>query len=249
MTALVVGGVLLVLTPLFARLPLNVMGEPGAVTVQRCACKPAPRLIATRSRRSAHAPHTRAGAIVISGVSGLFEYEQAVHLFRVSGGAIVAAVQLCTQSNAPIHAAHGRRQQPCILHAPHALTPLVRSPRPQVRKLDWLVWMASLGCTMFLGVEVGLAISIGLALLIVIYESAFPHTAMLGRIGGTTVFRNVKQFPDSQARAARLRRAAVGADDLVAPACAHALPAHACIASCAISACALPLTSVMGSPA
>ena len=47
-TALVVGGVLLVLTPLFARLPLNVMG-----------------------------------AIVISGVSGLFEYEQAVHLFRV----------------------------------------------------------------------------------------------------------------------------------------------------------------------
>ncbi|KAF8066266.1 SULTR2 [Scenedesmus sp. PABB004] len=113
-TACVVGLVLLVLTPVFERLPLNVMG-----------------------------------AIVISGVSGLFEYEQAVHLFRV-------------------------------------------------RKLDWLVWMTSCVTTMFLGVEVGLAISIGLALLIVVYESAIPHTALLGRVGNTTIYRNVKQFPNSQ---------------------------------------------------
>jgi sulfate transporter 4 len=47
-TACVVGLVLLVLTPVFEKLPLNVMG-----------------------------------AIVVSGVSGLFEYEQAVHLFKV----------------------------------------------------------------------------------------------------------------------------------------------------------------------
>lgn len=51
-TACVVGLVLLVLTPVFEKLPLNVMG-----------------------------------AIVISGVSGLFEYEQAVHLFKVRLGA------------------------------------------------------------------------------------------------------------------------------------------------------------------
>jgi sulfate transporter 4 len=49
-TACVVGLVLLVLTPVFEKLPLNVMG-----------------------------------AIVVSGVSGLFEYEQAVHLFKVGG--------------------------------------------------------------------------------------------------------------------------------------------------------------------
>ncbi|WIA34220.1 hypothetical protein OEZ86_012573 [Tetradesmus obliquus] len=113
-TACVVGLVLLVLTPVFEKLPLNVMG-----------------------------------AIVVSGVSGLFEYEQAVHLFKV-------------------------------------------------RKLDWLVWMTSFCSTMFLGVEIGLAISIGLALLIVVYESAFPHTALLGRVGNTTIYRNVKQFPNSQ---------------------------------------------------
>eukprot|EP00775_Hariotina_reticulata_P010081 gene10081-10236_t len=113
-TACVVGLVLMCLTPVFEKLPMNVMG-----------------------------------AIVISGVSGLFEYEQAVHLFKV-------------------------------------------------HKLDWLVWMTSFLSTMFLGVEIGLAISIGLALLIVIYQSAFPHTALLGRVGHTTIYRNVKQFPDSQ---------------------------------------------------
>lgn len=52
--------------------------------------------------------------------------------------------------------------------------------------------------TMLLGVTTGLAIAIGLALLIVIYESAFPHTALLGRVGNTTIYRNVKQFPNSQ---------------------------------------------------
>lgn len=51
---------------------------------------------------------------------------------------------------------------------------------------------------MLLGVGTGLAIAIGLALLIVIYESAFPHTALLGRVGNTTIYRNVKQFPNSQ---------------------------------------------------
>lgn len=60
--------------------------------------------------------------------------------------------------------------------------------------------MCSFLSTMFLGVEIGLAISIGLALMIVIYESAFPHTALLGRVGRTTIYRNVKQFPDSQVR-------------------------------------------------
>eukprot|EP00878_Enallax_costatus_P037535 GHUV01042404.1.p1 GENE.GHUV01042404.1~~GHUV01042404.1.p1 ORF type:complete len:105 (+),score=13.79 GHUV01042404.1:261-575(+) len=60
--------------------------------------------------------------------------------------------------------------------------------------------MTSWAGTMLLGVETGLAIAIGLALLIVIYESAFPHTALLGRVGNTTIYRNVKQFPNSQVK-------------------------------------------------
>jgi sulfate transporter 4 len=51
------------------------------------------------------------------------------------------------------------------------------------------VWITAFICTLFLGIELGLAISIALAMLIVIFESAFPHTAMLGRIDKSTVYR------------------------------------------------------------
>jgi len=51
---------------------------------------------------------------------------------------------------------------------------------------------------MFLGVEIGLAIAVGVSLLLVIYESAYPHTAVLGRLPGTTVYRNVKQYPEAE---------------------------------------------------
>ena len=69
----------------------------------------------------------------------------------------------------------------------------------QVNKMDCLVWLAAFLGTMFAGVEIGLAISIGLAVLLVVMESAFPHTAILGRIPGTTVYRNLKQYPNAEA--------------------------------------------------
>ena len=59
----------------------------------------------------------------------------------------------------------------------------------QIAKLDWLVWMTSLLGTACLGISTGLAIAIGMALLFVIYESAYPHTAMLGKLPHTNVYR------------------------------------------------------------
>eukprot|EP00951_Prasinocladus_malaysianus_P000058 scaffold455_cov45-Prasinocladus_malaysianus.AAC.1 len=67
----------------------------------------------------------------------------------------------------------------------------------KVAKLDCLVWVVSFVCTLMLGVEIGLAIAVGLAMLIVIYQSAFPNTAILGRIPRTTVYRNRKQYPEA----------------------------------------------------
>ncbi|GLC36560.1 Proton/sulfate cotransporter 2 [Pleodorina starrii] len=96
-----------------------------------------------------HLPFCTLGAIVVSSVTGLLEYEQAIYLFKVN-------------------------------------------------KLDFLVWMASFLGVLFISIEIGLGIAIGLALLIVIYESAFPHTAMVGRIPGSSVYRNVKQYPNAQ---------------------------------------------------
>eukprot|EP00201_Polytomella_parva_P011035 CAMPEP_0175054308 /NCGR_PEP_ID=MMETSP0052_2-20121109/9431_1 /TAXON_ID=51329 ORGANISM="Polytomella parva, Strain SAG 63-3" /NCGR_SAMPLE_ID=MMETSP0052_2 /ASSEMBLY_ACC=CAM_ASM_000194 /LENGTH=690 /DNA_ID=CAMNT_0016318985 /DNA_START=40 /DNA_END=2112 /DNA_ORIENTATION=+ len=67
----------------------------------------------------------------------------------------------------------------------------------KVNKFDFLVWLASFFGVLFITVEIGLAIALGLAIAIVIYESAFPHTALLGRIPNTGVYRNVKQYPDA----------------------------------------------------
>lgn len=52
-----------------------------------------------------------------------------------------------------------------------------------------MVWVTSLLGTVFLGISTGLTIAIGMALLFVIYESAYPHTALLGKLPHTCVYR------------------------------------------------------------
>lgn len=56
---------------------------------------------------------------------------------------------------------------------------------------DFLVWLVAFIITTFAGVEIGLLASIVLSLLILILETAFPHTALLGRVGKTAVYRCV----------------------------------------------------------
>lgn len=68
----------------------------------------------------------------------------------------------------------------------------------RVHKFDFSVWMVAFLGTLFLGVEMGLGISVGISLLLVIFESAYPHTAMLGRLPGTHQYRNIKQYPESE---------------------------------------------------
>jgi sulfate transporter 4 len=52
--------------------------------------------------------------------------------------------------------------------------------------------------TLFLGVEYGLAIAVAASLLNIIYESVYPHTAVLGRLPGTTMYKNIKQYPRAE---------------------------------------------------
>ena len=58
--------------------------------------------------------------------------------------------------------------------------------------------MAAFMGTIVLGVESGLMISIAVSLLIVLYESVYPHTAVLGRLPGTSLYRNIKQYPNAE---------------------------------------------------
>jgi SulP family sulfate permease len=59
----------------------------------------------------------------------------------------------------------------------------------RVHVRDFAVWLAAFVVTTFAGVEMGLLASICLSLLILILEVSFPHTALLGRLGKTNVYR------------------------------------------------------------
>jgi len=68
----------------------------------------------------------------------------------------------------------------------------------KVHKFDFFVWLIACLGTMFLGVEIGLGIAVGVSLLLVTYESAYPNTCVLGRLPGSTVYRNIKQYPGAE---------------------------------------------------
>jgi MFS superfamily sulfate permease-like transporter len=74
-----------------------------------------------------------------------------------------------------------------VLHLHMPVLLLLVHPPFQTHLRDFAVWLVAFLATLFLGIELGLAAAIGLALLIVIFESAFPHTAVLGRVDRTTV--------------------------------------------------------------
>ncbi|PIN04325.1 Sulfate/bicarbonate/oxalate exchanger SAT-1 and related transporters (SLC26 family) [Handroanthus impetiginosus] len=66
-----------------------------------------------------------------------------------------------------------------------------------VDKRDFLLWIITCIVTLFLGIEIGVLVGVGVSLAFVIHESANPHIAILGRLPGTTVYRNVQQYPEA----------------------------------------------------
>jgi len=89
------------------------------------------------------------GAIIISGVVTLFDYKEAIFLWKTN-------------------------------------------------KLDFLIWMGTFLGVTFAGVEIGIAIGVGMSLLNVVLKIGFPHTAVLGRLPGTSIYRNIKQYPEAR---------------------------------------------------
>ncbi|XP_044461974.1 probable sulfate transporter 4.2 isoform X3 [Mangifera indica] len=66
-----------------------------------------------------------------------------------------------------------------------------------VDKRDFLLWTITSFTTLFLGIEIGVLVGVGASLAFVIHESANPHIAILGRLPGTTVYRNIQQYPEA----------------------------------------------------
>ncbi|XP_024992846.1 sulfate transporter 4.1, chloroplastic-like [Cynara cardunculus var. scolymus] len=67
----------------------------------------------------------------------------------------------------------------------------------RVDKKDFFLWTVTSATTLFFGVEIGVLVGVGFSLAFVIHESANPHIAVLGRLPGTTVYRNIKQYPEA----------------------------------------------------
>ena len=60
--------------------------------------------------------------------------------------------------------------------------------------------MATFFATLFLGIERGIGVGVILSLVMVIYRSANPHMAILGKMPGIPVYRNIKRFPQVKER-------------------------------------------------
>ncbi|KAH7656886.1 sulfate transporter 4 protein [Dioscorea alata] len=67
----------------------------------------------------------------------------------------------------------------------------------RVNKKDFLLWTITCITTLFFGIEIGVLIGVGFSLAFVIHESANPHIAVLGRLPGTTIYRNTQQYPEA----------------------------------------------------
>lgn len=68
----------------------------------------------------------------------------------------------------------------------------------QISKMDWLVWVCTFMFTLFLGVEVGILVGVGVSLVLVIYKTSFPRITLLGQLPGTTIYRNISMYPDAE---------------------------------------------------
>nr|7V73_A Chain A, Prestin [Homo sapiens]7V74_A Chain A, prestin [Homo sapiens]7V75_A Chain A, prestin [Homo sapiens] len=68
----------------------------------------------------------------------------------------------------------------------------------KVDKLDFLIWLVTFLGVVFLSVEIGLLVGVGFSLLTVLLRTQRPRTSVLGRIPGTDIYRDVKQYPEAE---------------------------------------------------
>jgi len=68
----------------------------------------------------------------------------------------------------------------------------------RVRPRELPVLIVTFVATLGLGITTGLALGVIASLLLFVLRTTRPHTAVLGRLPGTQVYRNLKRFPDAE---------------------------------------------------
>lgn len=67
----------------------------------------------------------------------------------------------------------------------------------KVKRIDAAVLFVTFAATLTLGIETGVLVGIAASLMVFLFESTRPHAAVLGRVGGTPDFRNVRNYPNT----------------------------------------------------
>ena len=84
-----------------------------------------------------------------------------------------------------------------VLMAAYSITDFTRVPDIWRRnKPELFVWFAAFFAPLGLGVEIGILIAIGVALIFVLYPIALPKTSFMGKLPGVNTYRSVERFPN-----------------------------------------------------
>jgi len=67
-----------------------------------------------------------------------------------------------------------------------------------VKRSDLIGLGVAFVATLALGIELGIAVAVAASMLVVFARMSRPHTATLGKVPGTTTYRNVDRFPEAE---------------------------------------------------
>ncbi len=67
----------------------------------------------------------------------------------------------------------------------------------KVKRTDFGLLLFAFLATLILGIELGIMLSVAASLLVMIRRTARPNTAILGRLPGTEVYRNIERYPEA----------------------------------------------------
>lgn len=65
-------------------------------------------------------------------------------------------------------------------------------------KKEFLMYLVTLVGTLVIGITEGIGIGVLLSLVLLIYKVTVPHMAIMGRIPNSTIYKNIKRFPDAE---------------------------------------------------
>ena len=68
----------------------------------------------------------------------------------------------------------------------------------KVKRTDATLLLLTFAVTLFVGIEEGIGTGVIASLALFVHRSTRPHNAVLGRLPGTTIYRNVKNFPEAE---------------------------------------------------